>query len=125
LQPTPHNPFTPPPSRKSCHPLAGAEDPIINWHQAGGPDHTANGLALCTLHHKLFDVGAFTLSHDLLVAVSSMAHGDEGFQRWLLAFNGAAISPPSMTDSYPKGDFLAWHVQEVFKGEVRYALDLG
>ena len=96
----------------------------IKWHQAGGPDHTANGLALCTLHHKLFDVGAFTLNHDLLVAVSSMAHGNEGFQRWLLDFNGAAISPPSMTDFYPEGDFLEWHVQEVFKGEGRYALDM-
>jgi putative restriction endonuclease len=69
-------------------------------------------------------VGAFTLSPDLLVAVSSMAHGNDGFQRWLLAFNGAAISPPSMTDFYPKGDPLAWHVREVFKGEGRYALDL-
>jgi putative restriction endonuclease len=96
----------------------------IKWHQAGGPDHTANGLALCTLHHKLFDVGAFTLNHDLLVSVSSMANGNEGFQRWLLDFNGAAIRPPSMTDFYPKGDFLAWHVREVFKGEGRYALDL-
>jgi putative restriction endonuclease len=70
-------------------------------------------------------VGAFTLNHDLLVSVSSMAHGDEGFQRWLLDFNGASISPPSMTDFYPKGDFLDWHVREVFKGEGRYALDLG
>ena len=96
----------------------------IKWHQAGGPDHTANGLALCTLHHKLFDVGAFTLNHDLLVAVSSLANGNEGFRRWLLDFNGAAISPPSLTDFYPKGDFLDWHVREVFKGEGRYALDL-
>ena len=102
----------------------GIEAAHIKWHQAGGPDHTANGLALCTLHHKLFDVGAFTLNHDLFVAVSSMAHGNEGFQRWLLAFNGAAIHPPSMTDRAPERDFLDWHVREVFKGEGRYALDL-
>ena len=25
----------------------------IKWHQAGGPDEERNGLALCTLHHKL------------------------------------------------------------------------
>jgi putative restriction endonuclease len=97
----------------------------IKWHQAGGPDHTANGLALCTLHHKLFDVGAFTLSPDLLVSVSSMAHGNEGFQRWLLDFNGEAINPPSMTDWEPQRDFLDWHVREVFKGAGRYALDMG
>ncbi|MFO7609461.1 MAG: HNH endonuclease, partial [Candidatus Krumholzibacteriia bacterium] len=34
----------------------------IMWHQAGGPDVEANGLALCPLHHKLLDRGAFTVS---------------------------------------------------------------
>src|SRR5436189_6378643 len=34
----------------------------IRWHQAGGPDIENNGLALCVLHHKTFDLGAFTLS---------------------------------------------------------------
>jgi putative restriction endonuclease len=34
----------------------------IRWHQAGGPDEEANGLALCVLHHKTFDLGAFTLN---------------------------------------------------------------
>jgi len=96
----------------------------IKWHQAGGPDHTANGLALCTLHHKLFDVGAFTLSGQLQVAVSSMAHGNDGFQRWLLDFNGAPITQPAMPDWEPERDFLDWHVREVFKGQGRYALDL-
>ena len=33
----------------------------IKWHQARGPAVVRNGLALCTLHHKLFDAGAFTL----------------------------------------------------------------
>jgi len=32
----------------------------IRWHQAGGPDVENNGLALCVLHHKTFDLGAFT-----------------------------------------------------------------
>lgn len=27
----------------------------IKWRQAGGPDLEVNGLALCSLHHKLFD----------------------------------------------------------------------
>jgi putative restriction endonuclease len=34
----------------------------IRWHQAGGPDEETNGLALCALHHKTFDLGAFTVS---------------------------------------------------------------
>jgi len=39
----------------------GLDAAHIMWHQAGGPDVLQNGLALCTLHHKLFDRGAFTL----------------------------------------------------------------
>ena len=36
----------------------------IKWHRAGGPDQVRNALALCALHHRLFDVGAFTVSFD-------------------------------------------------------------
>ena len=33
----------------------------IRWHQAHGPATISNGIALCTLHHELFDAGTFTL----------------------------------------------------------------
>jgi hypothetical protein len=33
----------------------------IRWQQAGGPDDESNGLALCMLHHKTFDLGAFAV----------------------------------------------------------------
>ena len=41
--------------------LVGLEAAHIKWHQAGGPDTEVNGVALCSLHHKLFDRGAFTV----------------------------------------------------------------
>jgi putative restriction endonuclease len=50
----------------------------IRWHQAGGPDLERNGLALCVLHHKTFDLGAFTVNQDGLLLVSDQAHGIEG-----------------------------------------------
>lgn len=34
----------------------------VKWHQAGGPDTEDNGLALCSLHHKLLDLGAYTIT---------------------------------------------------------------
>lgn len=40
---------------------AGLEAAHIQWHHVGGPDIECNGLALCALHHKLFDLGVFTL----------------------------------------------------------------
>jgi len=39
----------------------GLEAAQIKWFQARGPDVVPNGLALCSLHHKIFDLGAFTV----------------------------------------------------------------
>ncbi|NLJ81412.1 MAG: hypothetical protein GX335_10370 [Firmicutes bacterium] len=38
----------------------GLEASHIKWRQFSGPDLEINGLALCSLHHRLFDRGAFT-----------------------------------------------------------------
>ena len=38
----------------------------IRWHQAHGPATVSNGIALCTLHHELFDAGTFTLTDESL-----------------------------------------------------------
>ena len=38
----------------------GLEAAHIKWFQARGPDVVQNGLALCSLHHKIFDLGANT-----------------------------------------------------------------
>ena len=38
----------------------------IRWHQADGPATIPNGIALCTLHHELFDAGTFTLTSERL-----------------------------------------------------------
>ena len=91
----------------------------IKWRQAKGPDTEVNGLALCSLHHKLFDRGAYTLSQELEVLVSDEAHGSVGFQEWLKNFHGNKINFPQRQTYYPDGDFIGWHVKEVFKGEYR------
>ena len=91
----------------------------IRWRQAEGPDTEVNGLALCSLHHKLFDRGAFTLSQELEVLVSDEAHGSVGFQEWLKNFHAKEINFPQRQTYYPDGDFIGWHVREVFKGEYR------
>jgi putative restriction endonuclease len=92
----------------------------IKWHQAGGPDEEFNGLALCTLHHKLFDPGVFTLSDKLNIIVSESANGTKGFREWVIAFHGAAIRPPQSPNYYPAKSVVEWHVREVFQGPERY-----
>lgn len=94
----------------------GLEAAHIKWHAYDGPDETVNGLALCVLHHKLFDRGAFTLSRQLEIRVSKKADGSVGFQEWLRNFHGEKIKPPQRPSYCPKIDFIDWHVREVFKG---------
>jgi len=91
----------------------------IKWHQAGGPDVEVNGLALCSLHHKLFDRGAFTLSKKLEILVSDDAHGSAGFDEWLMRFHGEKLNCPQRKTYYPSEDFTRWHIKEVFQGEYR------
>jgi putative restriction endonuclease len=91
----------------------------IRWHQAGGPDVENNGLALCVLHHKTFDLGAFTVTGGVLV-VSDQANGTAGFQETLMAYHGKPIRPPQHPGWKPEAGHLEWHGREVFKGEARH-----
>jgi putative restriction endonuclease len=91
----------------------------IRWHQAGGPDEETNGLALCVLHHKTFDLGAFTVSEGV-VLVSDQVHGTSGFHETLMSYHGGPVRGPQRPDWRPEPRHLAWHRQEVFKGDPRY-----
>ena len=102
--------------------LVALEAAHIKWHQAGGPDRENNGIALCTMHHKLFDRGAFTISESMKMQVSEIAHGTFGFNEWLLAFHGQPIRAPQRPLYYPQSAFVEWHVREVFKGYSRHCV---
>jgi putative restriction endonuclease len=99
--------------------LVALEAGHIKWHQAGGPDIEQNGLALCSMHHKLFDAGVFTISNSMRVVVSEEAHGSQGFQDWVMAFHGKNIKRPLRTYFFPNSTFVNWHVREVFQGPCR------
>ena len=91
----------------------------IKWQKAGGPNEAVNGLALCVMHHKLFDRGAFTLSRQWQILVSDEAHGSVGLQEWLKDFHGQTINFPQRQTYYPEMDYIGWHVREVFQGDYR------
>lgn len=99
--------------------LVGLEAAHIKWHHAGGPDIQKNGIALCSMHHKLFDYGAFTLSDQFTVEVSRRAHGDFGKAEWLMNYQGKQIRCPQSDLYFPEPEFLHWHVREVFKSTYR------
>lgn len=95
---------------------AGLEAAHIQWHTANGPDIESNGLALCALHHKLFDLGGFTVVPDTYsVVFSQHATASESTRQRLLAHHGAGMLLPQSKDYYPAHGFLRWHEQQVFK----------
>lgn len=100
--------------------LIGLEAAHIMWHQAGGPDVETNGLSLCSLHHKLFDRGAFTLDAGKTIRVSQLVTGGDVAESWLHAFHGSALSGPQSSEYEPAAEFLEWHEREVFRGPARH-----
>ena len=101
---------------------AGIEAAHIRWHVAGGPSEERNGIALNSLHHKLFDLGVFTLTDDEAlprILVSRMAHGGDGVADFLMRFHRQPIRAPQDPAWLPEPEFIRWHRREVFKGEAR------
>jgi putative restriction endonuclease len=92
----------------------------IRWHQYGGPAHESNGLALCVLHHKTFDRGAFTLDRSGVLLVSDQVNGTVGLEEALLRHHGKPARPPQRPEWGPKAEHLDWHGREVFKGAARH-----
>lgn len=103
--------------------LVGVDAAHVMWHQAGGPDEVPNGLALCALHHRLLDRGAFTLAptgpHEAVVEVAEAAHGGPGFERWLLDYHGRPLARPVSASYHVAEPSVAWHRREVFRGPAR------
>ena len=81
-----------------------------------GPDIPENGLALCLLHHELFDRGAFTLSERLEVLVSNYVDRSKDSSKWLRRYHKKKINYPQSQMYYPRINFIDWHSRKVFKG---------
>jgi putative restriction endonuclease len=97
----------------------GLEAAHIRWHQAFGPDVVSNGLALCALHHKLFDFGAISLDDKLKLIVSEQANGSVGLEELLLRHHGNQLRRAVQREDAPRLEFVRWHRMEVFKPRAR------
>ena len=74
-----------------------------------------NGLALCSLHHKLLDRGVlgFADPETIVVSQTYSARSDEG--RRLYELHNKLIRPRPGT-VLPATEHVEWHGEEVFKG---------
>lgn len=93
----------------------GLEAAHVRWFSYGGPDELDNGLALCALHHKLFDRGALGLTGDLTVRVSSAFTARTAAGRAVYDLHDAPLRPRPGT-ALPALRHVDWHGREVFKG---------
>ena len=94
----------------------GLEAAHIKWFQANGPDVVPNGIALCSMHHKVFDLGAFTILPDgYQIVFSQHLNGSDAVAKRMLDYQGAGLILPQSNEYLPQPEFLAWHEREVFK----------
>ena len=102
------------------HSAAGLEAAHIQWHQAGGPDEEPNGLCLCALHHKLFDLGVFTVEPvEYRVVFSQHAVAGDRSAHGELRHHGQPMRKPIDARFNPATEFLDWNVKNVFKAPGR------
>lgn len=92
----------------------GIEAAHIRWFNFECPDDLDNGLALCSLHHKLFDRGALGLSPEHQVQVSS-AFRAVGPGRAVYELHGLPLRPRPGTE-LPAARHIDWHRSQVFRG---------
>lgn len=93
----------------------GIEAAHVRWFNFGGPDDLDNGLALCSLHHKLLDRGVLGFANPQTIVVSQTysARSEEG--KRLYDLHQRRITPRPGT-VLPSPEHVAWHECEVFKG---------
>ena len=95
--------------------VVGIEAAHVRWFKLGGPDDLDNGLALCSLHHKLFDRGMLGLDDDLAVVVSQRFAARTPQGQAVYDLHGRRLQPRPGTP-LPAERHVVWHREQVFQG---------
>ncbi|HWB71707.1 MAG TPA: HNH endonuclease [Egibacteraceae bacterium] len=101
----------------------GLEAAHVQWWSHRGPDRVGNGLALCTLHHKAFDLGVIGLDERLRVQVSQAFHGGQRARELVIAYAGAPLRRPQPGQPEVAERHRGWHEAQVFRGPGRVLVD--
>ena len=100
--------------------LVGVDAAHVKMRSHSGPDRIDNGLALCVLHHRLFDRGALGLGEDrrILVSQHMMVREDESPVP-VKDLAGAPMRLPQSGYEIPAASFIEWHYRNLFVGPER------
>jgi putative restriction endonuclease len=93
----------------------GIEAAHVRWFNLGGPDSPDNGLALCSLHHKLFDRGAIGLDPHHRIQVSGFFGARTDAAKRVYDLHDKPLVPRRGTP-LPAAEHIAWHATQVFRG---------
>jgi len=93
----------------------------VRWHAGGGPSTVDNGMALCPVHHKLFDLGALGLSEKRRVLVSSRLTDQRTPEATMEEIAGRPLLGPQRGFRPVALPHVRWHLEEVFRGPPRRA----
>lgn len=96
--------------------VVGIEAAHVRWFKLGGPDDLDNGLALCSLHHKLFDRGMLGLDENLAIVVSRRFSARTTNGRAVYDLHGRRLTPRPGTPP-PAATHVHWHTEQVFQGQ--------
>jgi len=97
------------------HPV-GIEAAHVRWHSQRGPDEITNALALCALHHTLFDLGVLGITEERQIRVSSLYVARNEVGRAVDALAGKPLLIPRPRQPVVDVVYISWHHQQVFKG---------
>jgi putative restriction endonuclease len=92
----------------------------VQWHSSDGPDSVENALCLCSLHHKLLDLGVMGITPDHEVTVSTRFVGQGGVAEvMVLDLVGRPIRSPQLGEPKVVDEFIGWHETQVFRSPAR------
>lgn len=94
----------------------GLEAAHLCWPQVGGNDSVSNGVAMTTLHRKLFHLGMFAINESYEIQVSSQLQEKTKKGLSLRELHGRKIGLPREPENYPSQKNLKWHAKWVFRG---------
>lgn len=95
----------------------------LRMHSKNGPNVIENGVALCVLHHRLFDRGAIGLSMqdgERKILVSQHLNVfDDPSSRTLLALSQEPMRLPQRGYAPPDKSHIQWHYENLFQHPAR------
>lgn len=98
------------------HSLPVLEAAHIRPYSDGGEHSVANGLALRTDLHRLFDRGYITVDDQHRLVVGRRLHDDFANGRTYYAFDRRPLTLPARPERRPSPEALAWHREQRFLG---------